>query len=802
MGLSAKELLEKNPDVAWRQKFTDLADVLQILGDCIIPNDYSIPDELNAAILLTSAGTKLKDHLIRKEDIPAKEAHLMCALSLGHKELFVDVQGTDRDQLIGAIQKQLLEKKIRFPYSYGRNLYDAYSRLFEDEKDVLTIDETFLLLDEIPAGVFQYGALVIGPFGVMKSLSGRSARFSKRVPAYHCSQPVCHSVHPVRLITGDVAKINSERAKLHRYLDETSSEAADWWGLASEAGGFAASFYGDHRSGTVVALLGDCLSDDELRSLLVYLLDETGGKFRRAVESVLKEGSSESMADGLTRPELMQLSLVAEETWLAKGLDKLVRHKVIKVPKGEIRRPITNLQSHSGAFQLVPELGHHGVRFVSKDLGLASLRERRLLQALYLRDDETDTEELDWQLRGFDSDDLDERLENFFRSTEPRAALRRMILARKTNMIMACEEVGIEDGETLSDDELVETVLWKLGFDVRFEGDPHEYFWDLHQRISVLTQSSRISGIGESETFRGVANSFFTELEGLLTDSLAFSTWVLLTDHTAASFPFSYDNENDRAAGLHRLQEAHQASGNEKEVFDFTSARLELYTLIRGFGVLARELERIEQNETSYQRPKADFPDYEGNTDLKLFVFRSTVPYLDLMSVARNRLLVGLKEISTGMVAVEVNTVRNDYSHYRRTSPEIDRMAKALDAIGAAVRQVESLGLARLLCSPAGFESDAWGRTRHKFSGPRSMEHMFARPSSYDWMGLPPLSQPQFIVRSAGFAEPNEVLRFTQRFESDFSRLWSNYPTRRNGTAGLESLGEVQPHADNLDMIR
>jgi hypothetical protein len=802
MGLSAKELLEAHSDPDWLKRFTNLTDVLQLLGDCIIPNDYSIPDELNAAISLSPAGIKMKDHLIRKEDIPAKEAHLMCALTLGHKDLFIDVDGTDVVSLIAAVEGQLLGKKIRFPYSHGRNLYDAYANLFEEEKDVLTLDETFRLLDEIPSGVFQYGELVIGPFGVLKSASGRYVRFSRHVPAYHCSQPTCHSVHPVRLITGYEARINSDRSKLHHYLDETASEASDWWGLALEADGFAASFYGDHRSGTLVALLGDCLSDTELRGLLVYLLDETQGQFRRLTASIMDSGSSESMVQNLARPKMMQLALVAKEDWLAKGLDKLVRRNTIQIPEGEIRRPVTNLRSHSGAFHLVPELGHHGVRFVSRDPGLASLRERKLLQALYLRDSQTDTEELDWQLRGFDSEDLDERLENFFRSTDPRAALRRMVLARKTNMIMACEEVGIEDGERLSDDELVETVLWKLGFDVRFEDDPHKYFWDLHQRISVLTQSSRISGIGESETFRGVASSFFAELEGLLTDSLAFSAWALLTDHTAAFFPFSYDNEHDRAHGLFRLQEAHEISGNRVEEFDFTSPTLELFTLIRGFGVLSRELDRLEQEAHAYKRPKAEFPDYQGNTELKSFVFKSTVPYLDLMNVARTRLREGLADISAGMVSVDVNKVRNDYSHYRRTSPEIDRMAKALDAIGAAVRTIESLGLARLLCSPAGFESDAWGRTRHKFSGPRSIEHMFARPSSYDWMGLPSLSQPQFIVRSASFAEPNEVLRFTQRFESEFSRLWVSYPARRKSSAGLDSVDEVQPHTDNLDISR
>ncbi|TBN56017.1 hypothetical protein EYE40_00610 [Glaciihabitans arcticus] len=799
LGHTAKELATQYADPAWRERYSKISDLLQILGDCIIPNDYAVSGDINSALALSAEGAKMKDRLIRKEHIPAMEAHLMCALTFGHKELFIDVELTDVEKLASAISSQLVERKIRFPYSYGRDIYDAYSVLFEDEKDVLTLDETFRLIDEVPAGVFQYGTFVLGPYGILNSATSRFVHFSRQVPAFHCAQSTCNAVHPIRLTTGYDATINDERKKLHRILDEESDQTADWWGLALEVRDFAGSYYGDHHSGTVVALIGDCLSDTEFSSLLVYLLDSTKGAFREVVKDALGTGSARDMVAKLTRAEMQQIALLAEESWLTQGLDYLVRAGEIHIPKGEIRRPVTNIRRSSGAFNLVPELGHFGVRFVSSDPGFASLRERRLLHKLYLKDDLTDTEELDWQLRGFDSDDLDERLENFFRSTDPRSALRRMVLARKTNMIMACEEVGLEDGEHLSDSDLVETILWKLGFAVHFEDDPHGYFWDLHQRISALTQSSRISGIGESETFRGVASLYFTELEGLLIDSLAFGTWALLTDHTSEFSPFSYDNEHDRLLGLSRLQVAHDLSGNEHENFDFTSDKMDLYSLVRGFGILSKELARLEQDRSASARSAGSFPQFEGKTELKSFVFRSTVPYLDLTDASRVRLREGLSQITNQMISpVEVNQVRNDYSHYRRTSPEIDRMANALDAIGTAVREIENLGLARLLCAPSGFESDAWGRSQHKFSGPRSVEHLFARPSSYDWMGLPGLNQPQYIVRSAGFAEPNEVLRFTQRFESEFSRMWNGYPIRRAATVSIPvGSDEVDNHSEN-----
>lgn len=800
MSRTAKQLAAQYQQPEWRRKFVDLSDLLQVLGDCIIPNDYSVPDDVNSVLVLTQAGTQMKDRLIRKEHVPGKEAHLMCALTLGHDELYLDVDTTKIDRLRELIEKQLLEGKIKFPYSYGRKLYDAYGRLFEDEKDVLTIDETWRLMEEVPNGVYQYGKYVLGPFGILTSKAERHIRFSRVVPAYHCAQSTCHAVHQVRLSTGYDAPINDERMKLHRILDETSERASDWWGLALEVEDYARAYYADSRSGTLVALLGDAVSDKELKALLAHLLDKTRGQFREATGSLIKPGPAVQMVAALEREEMQQLILLAPESAISQGLDALVRSGEIEVPRGEVRRPVTNTRRRSGAFQLSPELGHLGVRFVSDDPGFASLRQRELLNRLYLRDNQTDTEELDWQLRGFDSDDLDERLENFFRSTNPRTALARMILARKTNMIAACEFVGLEDGADLSDEELVETVLWKLGFDVRTEYDSHRTFWDLHQRISALTQASRISGIGESETFRGVASSFFTELEGVLADALAFASWVLLVDHTSQPHPFSYDDSADREAALLRLQEAHDRSSNDVEEFHYVGDRTELYPLIRGFGILAKELELVAKTSEEYARSIDELPEYDGRTAVKQFLFKSRVPFLNLTASSRIRMIEGLQSVSSTMLSpVEVHQVRNDYSHYRRTSPEIDRMARALDAIARAVGELENLGMARLLCFPAGYESDAWGRSKHRFSGPRSVEHLFARPSKFDWMGLPGLQTSQYIVRAAIFAEPNEVLRFTPRFESEFSRLWSDYPLRRkNGPTFNLPAEESGPHESNL----
>lgn len=130
----AKALLAQHQDRDWRRKFCDVVDLMDLLKDCVIPDNYSAPEIYVTVIPLTEAGRELKSKLIRQEDVPAREAHLMCALTLGHEVLNVDIDKIDTDKLAQAISEQIREKKIRFPFLFGRALYDHFAERFEDEK--------------------------------------------------------------------------------------------------------------------------------------------------------------------------------------------------------------------------------------------------------------------------------------------------------------------------------------------------------------------------------------------------------------------------------------------------------------------------------------------------------------------------------------------------------------------------------------------------------------------------------------------------------------------------------------------
>lgn len=773
VGRDADQLDADYPDSRWRARLGEIADLIEVLADCVIFDGYTIPDDLNAAIRLSPAGIALRDKLVRKEDVPAKEATLLCALTLGHDELFIDVDGIDIPTLERAIHDQVHERRIEFPLIFGRELYDRYAETYDDERDSLNSTETKELLRDLPVGVFQYGQYTTGPFGLRKAPTSRTIRCSRRVPAFHCSDPVCRHVHSVRLETSRQAPINKLRPTVEEFLKKLPGEPDDWWGFVAQLGGRDTARFGDHRSATLIPPIGDSLADDELALLVATTFNSPGPNLREAVADFIEIRDARTAVEHLNRAELLQIILFAREDVVARALDTLVRRNEISVPDGEVRRPVVVDHSRSGAFDLGPELGSLGVRFVSSQPGFPLLRLRRLLDKLYVRDVETDVEELEWQLRGIDVDDLDERLDEFYRSSSPRRIIERLALARKTNLIAACEEVGLEDPAGLADSELVDTLMWKFGFPIVPNDDPHNEFWRRHDDLWALVQSSDPSGHGR---FLDAAAPYFSQLEGLLLESLAFSAWALVNDHTASRSSFTYDDATDRASGLALMD---SISSSPAGTASYSGDKVDLGNLVGGFAALANHLSQCRDAAETYTRPPVEMPAYEGKTDLKKFALRSTVPFLDLTPPSQDRLVEGLRAITKLLTGAHVPAVRNDYAHYRRSAPEMTRLEGALEAIRQAVTRIETLGLACLVYAPRGVHYDEWGRSVHEFIGPRRYEHRFVRPTRFDWMGLPSVYNPAIIVRSAAIGEPTEVLRFERRFESPFASMWVDFPNRR-----------------------
>ena len=396
---------------------------------------------------------------------------------------------------------------------------------------------------------------------------------------------------------------------------------------------------------------------------------------------------------------------------------------------------------------------------------------------------------------------IEARLEEFLRTSTPDQVLRRLVLARRTNMIAACTEVGVDEHAERSDDDLVSAILWKLGFDAQRDYLGTERFWELHNGMVQMTSTAGVSALVDSEMIRGLASNYFVEMERVLDDGLAFCAWALINDHVASHNPFQYRVDDERLGSFRRLSSHAEERG-------FTDVPLgdknTLHPLCRGFGVLAGLLEHYEEEGASWLREAADFPEYAQHTSLKAFPFKHRAAFLDLSQEARVRLIETLKAVERHLLESRAPELRNEQLHFRRTATDLERLSTGLRRVEAAIHRLESAGLARINFRLVDQQGDEWGRKTFVLADSRNRRIAFARPTPFDWLGLPSLSVEQHLVTEATFAEPNEMLRFTSVPSSKYAEMWKDFPLRRRRSeviapvafpdpGGRGAVGSAQP---------
>lgn len=793
--LGKDELLVKYSEGHVLQRLLNVAQLTEFLKDSILKTDYRIPDQLNDAIALTSYGKRIHQELVTKHDVPAKEARVLCLLVAVYTEPLIDIEKTDLSAIAEAISEQVKDRSLLFPFIFGRELYDRAADLFDDERSFLNYQDTLRLLKDSPAGVFHLGPYLLGPYGMLRTNHTRSLAPRTRIPLHHCTELTCHKVHICALTTNINASINEHLGKIYKVLDKEASQPWAWGEAFGEISGTISSKYDDLSLNTLPYLIGDGLSNDELKTLLAYLMDNTGGALRCDLEKLGLRGDAASCVAPLSRSETMQLLLLSEDSVVVEALDRLVLDRSIVVPSGEIRRPVVNRTAAAGRFAVQVQIGATGCRVHSLREEVGPLRLRRLVDRLYIMDEASDVSELEWQLREVDAPNLSSRLDEYLRSFTPEEVVRRLALARRTNMISACTSLGIDEHRTWSDEDLVSAILWKLDFISLPRPDEHARFWQLHEKMKQVAQTAGVSALVDTEDIRGRASNYFVALERLLDDCLAFTTWALTNDHISSSRPFTYRADEDSVAAFEQLARYERGRDSGPEELNYSGVRT-LYTLTRGFGSLSGLLEQMLVGEQDRLRAASDFPRYATSTDLKRFPFKHTVPFLDLLPDSQSTILETLKRVGRDLVSADVSGVRNDQLHFRRSTTDLTRLSSCLAVVESCARALEEAGMTRLLFRPLREQADEWGRQVFTFVDSRGREIAIARPSSFDWLGLPGLLRPQYLVTSGVFSEPSELLRFREDLSSEYSRYWEGYPKRRSHGRPSTASSDVDDIAD------
>ncbi|QDY11034.1 hypothetical protein FJK98_31005 [Micromonospora sp. HM134] len=772
--LSAAELAAKYPDPEFRTGLTELLNLQVLMADCIIADKYRVSQDLHQPLRLTDSGERAFEFLTRQKNVPYPEARLLCLLEMWNVDVLVDPIETDTKALAKALGKEINEGKIRFPYLHGRLLYDKAADLeISSSRTLLTPKETQLFLDGTPQGVFQAGCYVTGPFGLLRSKEQRFLDPSRNV-RFHCPDVACDILHRYTLQTADDAQIHEHRPKITKALERDSREPSDWGTFLRDGNsGATKAIFNDLTADSLIYLVGDCLDIAELRSVLSWLITETGQLFEALTECGLP--TAERTARSLNEAQLLQLICIADNRHITAALDSLVLNRTIIVPDDEVRRPILNAKG-SGPYDMVAELNRCGVRLNSRHLNVGPLRLRRLIGDMYPLDNEQERSELDWQMREELAETTEARIEKFIQKRSPREVVSSLLLVRHSNLIVATESLQIRDELLRDDEDRVNSVLWKLGFSISDSLDNYSDFWRYLEATKRACQNAGVNPqLFDVEQIRREAGPFFPELEKVLKDCLAFVTWALLTDHYSSERRFVYRPHIDMPAALKTLHDLQPKDEQGRRISFNTESTL--YALVRGFGALADHLEAVRGRGDELLRDEAELPRWAKAQQLQIFPFLHSIPFLDLLPESQSGIIDGLRRQSERMVAAEVSDVRNTLAHPR--TADVVKLALALETIEEVVPFLRTAGYLRQQYRPIKTEIDQAGISVTTLSDPFGQTVLMHEPSYFDWLDMPPAMAGVHFMPAAYFYEPSKMLRFVTETSSAFSDLWRNFPRRQ-----------------------
>ena len=119
-------------------------------------------------------------------------------------------------------------REARWPYIYGNGLYHKFNDTYDGNRtEFLDGDQVQQLLNDTPQGVFQVRKLVSGPLGFLESAEYRTARPTRTVGLWHCSDPGCRAMHLVAL-NQHKSNYFMTAIAFHRFIGDNFGPSSEW----------------------------------------------------------------------------------------------------------------------------------------------------------------------------------------------------------------------------------------------------------------------------------------------------------------------------------------------------------------------------------------------------------------------------------------------------------------------------------------------------------------------------------------------------------------------------------------------
>jgi len=786
--------LESNVSLVPAEKFNtfiDLFSLWYLARNCI----YNIKElsDWDLDISLTEPGKEIFNKLKRSKntkEIPHGVLKYAIFLDLYHEAIYIDLDSKNIESIDNFLSKKILSNEIIIPWTYERLLYDKYFDQFPTQNEVLDFDETLKLLKGTPQGVFQVDKYIFGPLGIIKSRAKRFIAPTRSLSLWHCSDPACSRFHVVKFSNDDESVFSYLLGIISEYNQEKNFE--DFQGEFIDSITESEEYNNDQSATEIYKLVVNAFGENDIRLLLKVLIDEYELRDRLPKVDEYK-AASKKIVSSLSKQACIELILLCEDLYIVKAIDQLIFERHIIIPSTEIRE--AQLKNTSPNYHLYHQCNKLGIRAKSMNRDLALVRLKRLIKSVY--EDPYLKSQLEWKLRPFSGDTIDAKIEKYISKSDPKTIITETIMAGPVQLEKAWRMLPgyykmPDDFEQES--YIIDKILWKLGFDINIFPDELAKFWKrLRKFKDIVTRTSRYNE-EDKEEIRSAAVNLFVSLEQVLEHSLAFSVWLLLSDHYIdTKFTYVYEDAREFMAGV---LNGFEMSSGETLAYD-KSGKNTLFPLVAGFDALISICNKLlkEGNET-YKRPNIELPSFHGNDSIMVFPFMSKKMIFDISASDYEKFSALIQNVSKEFSKTQVLSIRNKLQHKRDDFPAQQEILVACDSIDKVISILENSNVYPNVYLFESFHVDSYKRDEFTYRNYKDVEISVTPTPEYDLCDLPGYYDPQIIIPLIKIGASNNPLRFLYKERSDYQQFWKNYPRRKkieeqNNTSHIAEIPEA-----------
>jgi hypothetical protein len=519
----------------------------------------------------------------------------------------------------------------------------------------------------------------------------------------------------------------------------------------------------------LIDVLSDGLSETEFRSGVDHLLRKSFRQNGRKLDISKRLGAaiinpSEFVAQ-LDRPQLMQIALLHSDSDIIAAIDETIAQGDLRLQDFEVR--VSRVRRWGQASnQPRAEIGALGARFTSSPSSrLVADRMLRLLRSVYYESGIWDAGDLAYAIEAPNSLSDGELLNQAIRDYSISDLFTKLVLPNRRAVGYASKELGLYDYDSLSREQLLEHMRWKIG-------EPAANGFTDFQRIDdhiikAVTANDEEHG---PTVIRGHSADLFAAVEDVLNRALVFCIWAFTTDHYLSEDGFVYDPLIDPAA-LSFIES--NAPTEEPELRLNATGANTLVPLSAGFARLAKALRGLDEG--LHERAEDDIP-AECIAFSRPFAFPYTRTFLNLVGSARAEVLTALQATTRLAQNEDVVDVRNWTSHGNRPFPGKDRVSSALNQVLDLRRHLHATGLYPRLYELVRLSRDGLGREELIYES-EGKELTVFRPG---WAIAPklPSGQARLLFIPIAKTESSGSLRFSLQPRPGKDPYWDGWPRR------------------------